>query len=114
MRLPSDFRDGERDHVQDRDRHGLRDARQIIVRGVAGDGEEVRALALQSVCHVDQHGQGIGAGAVDQGCDARGNLRVVVDEDADVVGVALRRRRSDDAAQEIDRRLRSHAADDAD
>ena len=51
---------------------------------------------------------------VDDMGEARGDLWVVVDEDADVILVVFRGRGGDDAAQELDRRLRPHPADDAD
>jgi len=81
------------------------------MRGVAGDDEEVRALLLQSARHRDQDGCGILAAAFEQGGDARGNFRIVVDQNMDVIGIVARRDSGDQAALEFDRRFRSHAAD---
>jgi hypothetical protein len=84
-----------------------------MVRGVARDDKEIRALLLQSTRHLYEDGQRVLTRALDQRGNARGNLRVAVDENADVIAVVARWRCGDQAAQEFDGRLGSHSADDA-
>ena len=65
----------ERDHVQHRNGHGLADLLIVVVCGVAGHNEEIRADALEPLRALDHLRHGVLA-AVEQRRRAVGNVRV--------------------------------------
>ena len=83
------------------------------MRRIAAHDQEVRAARRQAVCRLQKLRQRVFALAED-GRRAVWDIRVVVDEDGDVLLVLARIRRQDDLLHEVHRRHRAHAADNTD
>ena len=101
------------DHADERNGDSCLDLALESVGGVAGDDEEISAALLQAAGGFGELGAGRWAAASDGGV-AVGDARIVVDEDALVILVALGRRGGDEFGEEIDASGWTHAANDAD
>ena len=83
------------------------------VRGVAGDGDVVRAGVFEPKHHALHLGQRVGLGAVEDERRAVGDLRVVEHDHGDVVLVAFGGRLFDDELHEVGGGQRPHAPEHA-
>ena len=96
-----DVVEGERDQVQHGNLHGVRDVFEIVVRGIARDHERLGPCRFQALRDGGEGRAGVDAAALEQRRDARGDVRVVVDDQVDVVGIVSRRCGFDHAAHEL-------------
>jgi hypothetical protein len=87
--------------------------RQEVMRRIAAHDQEVRAGIRQAIRRLHELRQRALTLAEDGRC-AVGDVRVVVDEDGDVVLILARIRRKDDLLHEIHRCHRAHAANNTD
>ena len=99
---------GGLDHVHQGKARGPADQVCVDVGGVAGDGQDLGASALETAGHLRQDRPGLGEGIV-----SVGHLGIDVHDDPDVVLVLVRRRQGLELAQEVQGCGRPHAAKDA-